>query len=73
MAVTKFYPTSWAHVCLLLFVSAVCLATPVSKRDPDDILADTALTNVYKVLNGTLSDGSVKTTCTKANLAIRKE
>lgn len=57
----------------LLFLSTLSLANPVLKRGPDDDLAAKALDNAYKVLSGTLSDGSVKTTCTKETLAVRKE
>ncbi|CZR65684.1 related to tyrosinase [Phialocephala subalpina] len=58
---------------LAFFLTAVALATPLTRRGADDDFAKIALDNVYKVLNGTISDGSNHTTCTKANLAIRKE
>ncbi|KAF2736727.1 Di-copper centre-containing protein [Polyplosphaeria fusca] len=46
-------------------------AAPVA--DPVDQLAATALNNVYKVLDGTLSDGATHTKCTKSKLLVRKE
>jgi hypothetical protein len=49
--------------------SAVPLATP----GPDDIFASIALQNVYKVLNGTISDGITHSSCTKEKLIVRKE
>ncbi|KAK0124988.1 hypothetical protein ONS96_008858 [Cadophora gregata f. sp. sojae] len=58
---------------LLLLLSTLSLANPSLKRGPDDDLAAKALENAYKVLSGTLSDGSVRTTCTKEKLAVRKE
>ncbi|CAG8982280.1 hypothetical protein HYALB_00004514 [Hymenoscyphus albidus] len=51
----------------------VTLANPLSKRGPDDDLAKIALVNAYKVLNGTLNDGSTHTGCTKDNVIVRKE
>ncbi|KAE8833967.1 hypothetical protein HRS9122_08047 [Pyrenophora teres f. teres] len=53
--------------------------TPISSPETVTTLEDIqnhALTNAYKVLDGTLSDGltrSPNTSCTKATLAIRKE
>ncbi|KAH7370471.1 hypothetical protein BKA65DRAFT_418020 [Rhexocercosporidium sp. MPI-PUGE-AT-0058] len=58
---------------LFFFVSSISFAAPLSKRGPDDDLAAKALENAYKVLNGSLSDGSTKVTCTKDTLAVRKE
>ncbi|KAL5325795.1 hypothetical protein ACEPPN_006928 [Leptodophora sp. 'Broadleaf-Isolate-01'] len=58
MAVTNF----GLSTLLFLFLSGISFATPLSKRGPDDDLAAKALENAYKVLNGTLSDGSAKTT-----------
>lgn len=69
MAVTSF----WLSKLLLLVLTSVSFATPLTKRGPDDDLAAAALANAFKVLNGTLSDGSAKTTCTKITLAVRKE
>jgi len=57
----------------LLFFTSVSFANPVSKRGPDDDLAATALANSYKVVDGTLSDGSSHTACTKDKIAVRKE
>jgi len=57
----------------LLLFTGVSVATPLSKRGPDDDLAATALANVYKLLDGTLSDGSSHTACTRDNLIVRKE
>ncbi|XMA10487.1 hypothetical protein WAI453_003278 [Rhynchosporium graminicola] len=54
-------------------MSCLTYATSLSKRGPDDILAAKALEKAYQVLNGTLSDGSARTTCTQDTLAIRKE
>lgn len=60
-----------------LIFSKVSVAAPSSPSEsalnPDDIFAATALSNVYKVLNGTISDGSTHTACTKDTLAVRKE
>lgn len=58
---------------VFLFLSCISFATPLSKRGPDDDLAVKALENAYKVLNGTLSDGSAKSACTKETLVVRKE
>ena len=57
----------------LLFFTSLSIATPLSKRGPDDDLAATALANVYKILDGTLSDGSSHGACTKDKLVVRKE
>jgi len=60
---------------LLLSVLTAAAPSPISERaaGPDDVLAATALSNVYKVLDGSLSDGSKHTTCTNATLRVRKE
>lgn len=61
----------------LLVLSGLTTAasSPVSERaaGPDDVLAATALSNVYKILGGSLSDGSTHSTCTNATLRVRKE
>jgi hypothetical protein len=64
---------SWVTFFLTSLASRLVLSTPVEKRGPDDDLAATALNNAYKILNGTLKDGSKLTTCTKSNVAVRKE
>ncbi|RDL37489.1 uncharacterized protein BP5553_04922 [Venustampulla echinocandica] len=70
MVVTNF--SRWALLPLAL--SGLSLGTPLEKRvGPDDELAQKALDNVYKILDGTLSDGSNHAACTKDKLAIRKE
>lgn len=69
MVVTDF--SRWA--LLPLVFSGLSLGTPLTKRGPDDELAKTALDNVYKILDGTLSDGSKRTGCTRENVAVRKE
>ncbi len=56
-----------------LFLAGLAAASPVEKRGPDDDLAKIALDNVYKILNGSLSDGSTRTTCTTDKLIVRKE
>ncbi len=56
-----------------LVLAGLSIASPVEKRGPDDDLAKIALDNVYKILNGSLSDGSTRTTCTKDTLIVRKE
>jgi tyrosinase len=60
---------------LLLSVLTTATPSPISERaaGPDDVLAATALSNVYKILDGSLSDGSKHTTCTNATLRVRKE
>jgi tyrosinase len=63
----------WLTTLLASLLPTSVLSTPVEKRGPDDDLAATALKNAYKILNGTLKDGSKLTTCTKDNVAIRKE
>lgn len=63
-----------ASLWLLCILSVHTLASPVSKRALNTTqIAQQALNTAYKVLNGTLSDGSTHTTCTSANLAVRKE
>jgi tyrosinase len=60
-----------ASLCLVPGVSA----WPFSKRQTLT-LADVqkqATANAYAVLEGTLSDGMTRTTCTKENVAVRKE
>ena len=57
---------------LPLLLSAVT-ASPLERRGPDDDLAKIATENAYKVLAGTLNDGSDHKACTKENLVIRKE
>ncbi|KAG9233577.1 hypothetical protein BJ875DRAFT_543653 [Amylocarpus encephaloides] len=63
---------SFAALSTLVFTDFVN-AKPLTKRGPDDELAATALSNAYKVLDGTLSDGSTRTTCSKDTIAVRKE
>jgi tyrosinase len=58
---------------LVSLLSNLVSSTPVEKRGPDDDLAATALDNAYKVLNGTLKDGSTHTACTKDNVVVRRE
>lgn len=58
---------------LVLASSNLGLGRSLSKRGPDDDFAKIALDNVYKVLNGTLKDGSTHTGCTKDNVIKRKE
>jgi hypothetical protein len=64
-------------VLLPLIFTTMSLAAPsaLPKRatGPDDQLAATALDNVYKILAGTISDGTTHTGCTKETLAVRKE
>ena len=60
-------------VLLHLLLAGLSFAVPLATPGPDDILADIALQNVYKVLNGTIQDGSTHTGCTKDKLAVRKE
>ncbi|KAF8860543.1 hypothetical protein BDZ45DRAFT_800706 [Acephala macrosclerotiorum] len=64
---------SGTSTLLAFTLAATASSTPLTRRGPDDEFAKIALDNVYKVLNGTLSDGSARTTCTKANVAVRKE
>ncbi|ORX98727.1 hypothetical protein BCR34DRAFT_593116 [Clohesyomyces aquaticus] len=55
---------------LLLFVLVPILVT----ADAVDDLSEKALNNVYKLLNGTLSDGATHNTgCTKEKLIVRRE
>lgn len=61
---------------LLSFLTTSAFATPSlveRAAGPDDVLAATALSNVYKILGGSLSDGSTHTECTNATLIVRKE
>ena len=60
-------------VLLQLAIAGLALSTPVQKRGPDEDLAKIAYDNTLKVLNGTLSDGSTHTACTKEKLVVRKE
>lgn len=60
-------------VLLPLVFTGLSLAVPLPMPGPDDILAANALHNVYKVLNGTIQDGSTHIGCTKDKLAVRKE
>jgi tyrosinase len=60
-------------VLLPLILIGLSVSAPLATPGPDDILAEIALQNVYKVLNGTISDGSTRTGCTKEKLAVRKE
>ena len=61
-------------VLLPLLFGTSSLASPIATTpSPDNVLAQKALDNVYKILNGTLKDGSTHTTCTKDNLVVRKE
>jgi len=73
MIITKI--TFWLLLQLIVSKGSVAAPSPSNKRTlgPDDVFAATALSNVYKVLNGTLSDGSTHTACTKETLAVRKE
>lgn len=63
----------WLLKVLLLALMRLSSGTPLEEHGPDDDLAATALANVFKLLNGTLTDGSAKTTCTKDTLVVRKE
>ncbi|KAF2837670.1 Di-copper centre-containing protein [Patellaria atrata CBS 101060] len=56
----------------LLLAPAVSGA-PLVARGPDDELAAIALENAYKILDGTLQDGSSHTSCNRDNVVIRKE
>jgi hypothetical protein len=49
------------------------LASAAPVADPVDQLAATALNNVYKILDGSLSDNATHTKCTKSKLLVRKE
>ncbi|KAH6684269.1 hypothetical protein B0J14DRAFT_664116 [Halenospora varia] len=60
----------WLLLPLVLTKLAFTAPTAV---EPDAELAAIALDNAYKILNGTLADGSTRTTCSKDTLAIRKE
>lgn len=65
-------------ILVLGILGWLSLATPIEKKSaeatgPDAVLAQKALDNAYKVLNSTLSDGSIHTGCTKDNLVVRKE
>jgi tyrosinase len=61
-------------VFLSLVLAGLIAALPsATSKGPDDLLADIALDNVYKVLNGTIQDGSTRNGCTKEKLAVRKE
>ncbi|KAH8601982.1 hypothetical protein B0O99DRAFT_681091 [Bisporella sp. PMI_857] len=60
-------------VLLSLCLAGLTSAKPLIRRGPDDDLAQIALDNTYKVLNGTLKDGSSHAQCTKDKLAVRKE
>jgi hypothetical protein len=64
---------SFFHFLFLFTFVNLSTASPVQKRGPDDVFAQKALENVYKVLNGSLSDGSTHEGCTKEKLAVRKE
>jgi tyrosinase len=67
----------WSIVVVYL-VSAftgLALASPIVQRDlTADQIATQALTNAYKVLNGTLQDGSKRSTaCNSSTVVVRKE
>ena len=57
----------------ILFLLNCIQATPIRPLNEEQELASTALQNAYKVLNGSLSDGTKHSTCTKAKLIERKE
>jgi tyrosinase len=65
-------PTNYGLAAIAIAVVGV-YSIPLDTPGPDDVLASTALDNVYKVLAGTLSDGSPKANCTKDNVRHRKE
>ncbi len=60
-------------VLLPLAFAGLSFAAPLATPGPDDIFASIALQNVYKILNGTISDGITHTGCTQEKLAVRKE
>lgn len=67
-----------AFLALLCIYSGVVSARPSTKRQTTltlDKLQQQALTNAYKVLNGTLSDGLTTrpSTCNENTVAVRKE
>lgn len=67
-----------AFLALLYIYSGVVSARPSTKRHTTltlDKLQQHALTNAYKVLNGTLSDGLTTrpSTCNENTVAVRKE
>jgi hypothetical protein len=70
MLITK----SHLAVLLLGILTKLSFATPVEKRwGPDDVLAATALSNVQKILAGTLSDGSVHASTCNSNTVIQRK
>lgn len=64
---------SYLEVLIPIVFSTLSLAVPAATPGPGDVLAQIALNNVYKVLNGTLSGGSTHASCTKDKLTVRKE
>ncbi|KAF1830299.1 Di-copper centre-containing protein [Decorospora gaudefroyi] len=72
------------NVLVNALVASLCLfsggvsSSPVNKREVEDPTLDEvakqALTNAYKVLDGTLSDGTTRSSeCTKDTVAVRQE
>jgi hypothetical protein len=58
----------------LLAILWTFMFVQLSHGDAVDDLAATSLNNVYKVLNGSLSDGAThSSTCTKDNVLVRRE
>lgn len=58
-------PLVWTGISVAVLLDAT--------QGPDDVFAAIALQNVYKVLNGTIQDGSNHARCTKDKLVVRKE
>lgn len=58
---------------LLVSLWFLSLAVSFVAGDAVDDLAATALTNVHKILNGSVSDGASRASCTKDTLAYRRE